>query len=38
MCYIDGMKGPNSDPYKLPQRSSRELTPTGSNAVHHVPA
>jgi hypothetical protein len=32
------MKGQNSDPNKLPQTSSRELTPTGANAVHHVPA
>src|SRR5512144_2041441 len=32
------MKGPNSDPNMLPEGSSRELTPAGSNAVHYVPA
>src|SRR5512144_2429291 len=32
------MKGPNSDPNMLPEGSSRELTPAGANALHHVPA
>ena len=38
VLHFGGMKNRNSDPNKLPQTSSRAITPTGANVVHHVPA